>query len=263
VIFFKKKRKTIGLALSGGAARGSAHIGVIKALIEHNIPIDYISGTSVGSLVAALYAANLSTDKMQEIAKKLSWFDLTQISLSTKGMVSSKAIENFAEKYIGKIKFNELSLPLAISTTDILTGETIILNKPNYSVAKAIRASCSFPGIYEPTKFEDRYLVDGGVTNNLPINALKEFGADKIIAVDIIPRIKLTKVPSVFPIISDRAVDLLLMKSTCNEQDEADIILTPVTENINSFQINAYSRLIELGVKAVKENINKIERIIK
>jgi NTE family protein len=257
--FFSKPK--IGLALGGGVSRGGAHLGVLKALENHNIPIDIIAGTSAGSIAGGLYAAGLSADELISILEKLTWLNLTKFQISPRAMLSSMPIEDLVKKYIGEITFAELKIPFATATTDILTGESIMLSEPSLKVASAIRASSSFPGIYSPTKINNRYLFDGGVTNNLPVNFAKEIGADVVIAVDVIPHVTLKKSPSYFTLLADRALDLLLTQASETARKEADIVLTPVTEQIDSFQIKEYPKLIELGIKAVEDNIDKIKQL--
>jgi NTE family protein len=188
----------VGLALGGGAARGLAHIGVLQVLTEADIPIDMISGSSAGAIVGALFAAGISPARQQEVVKNLHWntlstigiFDLKSLPTSLLGLplglLDLDRLITWLEKiWAGPLNFDQLQLPFAALATDIINDEVVIMNKG--SVAEAVRASCSMPGIFTPFRREGRLLVDGGVMVNLPVQVVKQMGADYIIGVDLLP----------------------------------------------------------------------------
>jgi len=254
--------KKVGLALGGGAARGIAHIGVIKALHQYEIPIDAIAGTSAGSLVGGLYAAGLPIDTLVEQAKQLKWSDFASFHLSRMGMFSSRPIEQFVRKWIGNLTFQELKIPFAALATDLLTGEGVILNEPDLQLALAIKASASFPGVYEPTEINGRFLCDGGASGNVPSSVVREMGVDVVIAVDVIPTSQLDKMPKHVAAIVDRGLDLLLRQISKLHVNEANITLYPVQDPITSFHVKKGAYLIELGMQAVHQNIDAIRKIV-
>lgn len=183
----KKKGLKIGLALGGGSARGLAHIGVIQVLQAYGIPIDVIAGTSIGSLVGSLYAAGDSVEKLEKsvsLLNKRKMLSLMDITFPRSGLVRGNRIEKMLIDWGLEDKtFEELNIPFAAVATDIESGERVILHQGN--VADAVRASMSIPGIFVPVKYDDRYLVDGGVVDPVPVDLVKKMGADIIIAVSL------------------------------------------------------------------------------
>ncbi len=254
------KKKKVGLALSGGGARGLAHIGVLKVFHDHRIPIDYIAGTSAGSLIGSLFAGGVNITTMMEIASKVKWKNFFRIVLSKSGLVSSEEIENFVISLIGKKTFSEMDIPFACIAVDIKNGEKIVLNKGE--VYKAVRASCSFPWMYIPYKFGHNLLVDGVLEENLPSKTVKQMGADIVIGVDVIPRIE--KVESFENILEifDRSLDIFILNQNKSPNKDCDILITPVKEKITSLELDKAGYLVELGEKAAKEALPKIKSIV-
>ena len=184
----KGKRKKIGLALGGGYARGLAHIGVLEVLEREGIPIDIITGTSIGALIGSLYAKEKDASLLKKQAAQLDWVGLTSLvdlTLPKSGFIGGKRITNLLRRFIGDIQFKDLDIPFACVATDIINGEEVVLNEG--SVLEAVRASISIPVIFKVVKRKGRYLVDGGLVNQVPVSVAKNMGADFIIAVDITP----------------------------------------------------------------------------
>jgi len=187
----KFKKPKIGLALSAGGPRGLAHIGVLKVLEENGISIDCLAGTSIGSLIGSLYAAGVEIAKLEEIALNV---DIKQTAvmltptISRSGLVDGKRMKEFIKLFVGDANIEDLKIPFAAVATDIKTGEEIVID--NGSVAEAVRASISIPGIFTPVRFGDRFLVDGGLSNPVPVSEVKQMGADVIIAVNVIASIE-------------------------------------------------------------------------
>lgn len=186
-----RNRPKTALVLGSGAARGLAHIGVLKALTEHHIPIDIVVGSSMGAMIGGAYAAGLSPEQIEEIACQTNRLKIAQIlfpkRLQLDGLLDGKRVQKFLIALLGEQKIERLEIPFASVATDIWTGEEIILNSG--SLVNAIRASISFPFLFTPMKIDGRYLVDGGVVNPLPVNIAREMGADFIIAVNVMPPI--------------------------------------------------------------------------
>jgi NTE family protein len=184
-------RRTVGLALSSGGAKGIAHIGVLKVLLEENIPIDMIAGSSAGSLFGALYCAGWSIDDIIKWAINLRkviglrgglWDP--HLPLFWNGLINGRRTRNFLEKTFGHKAFAELSTPLYIVATDITASQEVIFDEG--SVAEAVRASIGIPGVFVPWKWRNRYLVDGGIVNPVPVSVLIDRGADLIIASSVV-----------------------------------------------------------------------------
>lgn len=216
-------RPTVGLALSGGGIRGLAHIGVLKALRAHGVPIDCISGTSAGAIVASLYATGYSIDEMELLAKKIEPTEFVDFNLTVsdfikfglkemmstqkrfwaevpKGLIKGKRIEKYFSALWGEKTVRDTKIPLAITAVDIYTADTVFFVSPDCSLGfapsdtrydrtaridEAVRASIAIPGVFFPKKYRGMLLVDGAVKNNLPTDILREMGADIVLGVDL------------------------------------------------------------------------------
>ncbi len=181
----KKKHGKIGLALGSGAARGWAHIGVIRALEEAGVQVDYIAGTSVGALVGAVYADG-KLKQFEDYVLTLTWKKLLEffdISFSRSGIIDGRKIAEFLREQSQDAQIENLAIPYSAVSTDIITGREIVFNSG--SVIDAVRASISIPGMFTPVKMDDAVLVDGALLNPLPVSVVREMGSDFVIAVDI------------------------------------------------------------------------------
>jgi len=178
---------SIGLALSGGAAKGLAHIGVIKALEEAGIQVDFISGSSMGALIGAAYASGIPIDTLEKIAINTDWVTVAKLfvpGFSTAGLVDGKRVKGFLGSIYGDLRIEDCPIPFAATAADISTGKLYIINRG--SLLEAIRASISIPIVFTPVRYQDILLVDGGLVDPVPIDIVKEMGADYIIAVHVI-----------------------------------------------------------------------------
>lgn len=179
--------KKIGLVLGSGAAKGLAHIGVLKMLDKEKIPVDFISGTSIGALMGAMYASGITGEEIEEIAlnidikKTLALFTPT---VSYSGLIDGQRVIKFVESVIGRQNIEDLPIPFSAVSSDILTGEEVVITKG--SLLDAIRASISIPGIFTPVKYNERFLVDGGLVNPVPVSTLINSDVDTIIAVNVL-----------------------------------------------------------------------------
>jgi NTE family protein len=190
----------IGIALGGGGAKGLAHIGVLQVLREHGIVPDLVAGTSIGALIGALYCLQGNIEAVEEFALRFEDADLSPYLAprpSSSGLVSEKRIRRFLEETLGTARIEDLGKPFFCPATDIRNGREVMLDRGG--LALAVRASISLPVIFKPVRLRDRYLVDGGLVNPVPVDILKKHGADFIIAVNVIaplpPRPRLRKPP--------------------------------------------------------------------
>jgi NTE family protein len=268
-------RKKIGLALSGGAARGLAHVGVIEVLHKEAIPIDMIAGTSAGAVMGAIYAWNQDIDKMKEYALDTKWKKLAPLidpSFPRTGFIKGRKIKNLLSTFIGgNIKFSDLKIPFACVATDIDTGEEIVINKG--SVPEALRASISIPGIFTLVKHEGRYLVDGGLTTPVPVELVKQMGADFIIAVNVNPdvvgrmsntslrRMEARKEPNIFQVMM-QSIYITTYSLARNNLENADIVIEPRVAHIGAGDFQKAREFIDLGTQAAKSAIPKIKEKI-
>jgi NTE family protein len=191
-------RPRLGLALGSGAARGLAHIGVLKVLEEADIPIDIITGTSMGAFIGAMYAAGVPVAQMEQVALELDWLSMARLLapvLPTSGLSDGKKLVAFMAELMPVRDFKDLRLPLAITATDINTGEAVIIKQGD--LLEALRASLAFPGIFSPVRFGQRFLVDGGLCNPIPTDVARNLGAERIIGVCTIPAVD-KQIPETF-----------------------------------------------------------------
>lgn len=181
----KSKQPKIGLALGSGAARGLAHIGVIKVLEKNNISIDYIAGSSIGAMVGGMYASGLSIGKIEKIALTMTNRDMFSLIDPTvgKGFIKGEKINSFIGDNLVAKDFKDCRTAFSATATDIKTGEIIVLNSGN--IADAIRASISIPMVFQPVERDGRTLVDGGVAAPVPVEIARKMGADIVIAVNL------------------------------------------------------------------------------
>ncbi|MEN8242229.1 MAG: patatin-like phospholipase family protein [Chloroflexota bacterium] len=181
------RKPKLGVALSGGGARGITHIGVLKALAAHNIEIDYLAGTSMGGVIAAALAAGNSPEDIEEVALNFKntreLLKLVDPGIPGAGIFQGEQLLKFFTKYFGDLRFDQLEIPLGLVAVDIKQGEEIHILEG--SINRALRATVSVPGLIAPVDDGEQRLVDGGLLNNLPVDLAYEMGADLVIAVDV------------------------------------------------------------------------------
>lgn len=181
------KKKRLGLAIGSGAARGLSAIGILKVFEKHNIPIDYIAGTSIGSVIGALYASGHKSDEIEHTLLKTKWENYLDFTVPQNGFMTGNKLENFLKEKLKNKKFNKLDIPLAIVATDLKQGNRVIFTKGD--VATAVRASFSIPGFFTPVIMDKMILVDGGLTDPIPIDIVKK-NSDVVVAADFSVDIK-------------------------------------------------------------------------
>lgn len=293
----REKGLKFGLALGSGSARGLAHVGVIQVLEAYNIPIDMISGTSIGSVIGSLYAAGAPIDQLEEAAlsmKKSTTLSLLDPALPHSGLIRGEKIEEMLNDLaLGEKTFVELKIPFAAVATDVLSGGEVILTQGK--VIEAVRASISIPGIFTPVKYQDYYLVDGGVVDPVPVDVVQKMGADIIIAVSLakispyttvlninketgnleevvkssILQQKIEKVkstfegPNIFEVIL-QTIDIMEAKITDQSLEGADVVIVPFgIKDINLFDFDKAESIIKGGIMATLINIPEIKKAIK
>lgn len=178
-----KKRKTLGLALGAGGAKGLTHIGILKVLHKHNIKPDYIAGTSMGAIIGAAYSAGHSPKDIEILVKKTDWKKIIDFTIPKVGLLETERIEQKIDNIVHHKNFYQLNIPLKIVAYNLSEKEKVIFSKG--SVAQAIRASMSIPGIFPPLELNNQYYVDGAVADPTPFDVVKEMGAEVIIAIDL------------------------------------------------------------------------------
>lgn len=216
-------RPRVGLALAGGFARGIAHIGVLRVLREAGIPIDCVAGTSVGALIGASFCAGASLELMEEIGSSTSFADFGRWTPSWLGLATNQRMEKFLARFTPVKTFEELQIPLAIATTDIIAGVTIYYS--HGSIVPPLRASCAYPGLFVPIQYENRTLVDGFITAPVPVEGALLLGADLVIAVYMDS--ENLEPPRTFTDILSRSFNIIQRHADLAWRTQADIIIEP------------------------------------
>lgn len=244
-----------GLALGGGAARGAAHLGILKALEENNIKIDLLSGTSIGALVAALYSFGVTIEKMRKIAEEMNWLKISKLTLPKLGLLSNEEIADLITDNIGDKKIEEAPIPLLIVATDIITGKKVTIKTG--SVAEAVRASTCIPGVYTPVEVSSHLLVDGMLVENVPVFPLKENGADIIIAVNLSAERK-NKYPDNIIDVLLSSIDIAINDNVRSDLKIADLVIEPA---LSKYSVTDTSKAKEIYAEGYRAAVFKIENI--
>lgn len=254
-----KKRK-IALALGGGAARGIANLGVLKVLERERIPIDLIVGSSIGGLIGAAYSLGVPLYLMKRVALKFSMQKLADFSISKMSLLKGKKLEKIIEEFTDKKTFKDAQIPIAITTTDIDTGEELVHTKGD--LQKILLASCSWPGIFPPVIIDARKLGDGGIRNSIPVKTAKRLGATHVIAVDIGFCAKRGNIDNLFQMFM-QSIQILGEELDYYQSLQADIIIKPKLQNLDQFAFDRAKEAIQDGEEAAKKAIPEIKRKLK
>lgn len=247
------KRLPVGLALSGGTAKAVTHVGILKALLEAEIPIDMIAGTSGGSIVAAFHAYGMPVSQIEDLANKLNWRKLASIKLTRLGFISSRRIEEFVRDYINDVTFAQLKIPCRVIATDLLTGEKCVFKSGE--VATAVRASCSIPQIYLPVEIRGGYYVDGGLSEYLPIETIKEEGNYFAIGAHLgHSRDKYERPRHILQLVM-QITGLMARKNYLISSQKADFLIHPDIDGYSAYDFDSSDQLIDVGYRLAKSMI--------
>jgi NTE family protein len=256
-------RPRIALVLGGGAARGFAHIGIIRTLEQEKIPIDMIVGTSVGSLIGAIYASDMNSFDLEWTAfalEKDDVFDYALLSAITgMGPVKGDKLEAFVRNKIPVANIENLKLPFAAVATDLNRGTRVVLDRG--SVAKAVHASSAIPGVFSPVDFQGKLLVDGGVVDNIPIDVAREKGADIVIAVDISENVTNFNITNVVDVML-QAVSIIMNENTKQKKKDADVLISPAVGNVAMLDFTQKKRCMQAGIEATQRAVPAIREKI-
>ncbi len=245
----------IALALGGGAARGFAHIGVIKVLEAQGIVPDVIVGTSAGSVVAALYAGGANGFELQKLALTMEESPMSDWALPDRGIIRGEALQNFINKSIGNRPMEALPRTLGIVATDLQTGEMMVFRSGN--VGLAVRASSSVPGIVQPARIGSREYVDGGLVSPVPAKVARDLGATVVIAVDISSKPKNAKVSGLIDVLLQT---FTIMSATIAQSElaQADVVIRPDVGDISGTDFQSRHLAILEGEKAAAAKMEEI-----
>jgi NTE family protein len=254
----------IGLALGGGAARGFAHIGVIKALESQGIFPNLVVGTSAGSVIAALYASGYRGTELQKIALSLDEAAITDWALPFSGrfggMIKGDALQAMVNRLVKNQTIENMSMPLGIVGTDLKTGNGVLFQRGD--TGQAVRASCSIPGVFQPTIIQGREYVDGGLVSPVPVRYAKQMGADIVIAVNI----------STEPSSQDSSGSLGILLHTTSimgksintfELDLAQVVIQPELKGMRGTDFKSRNAAILAGEESAMKQISQIKNLLK
>lgn len=254
----------IGLALSGGAARGMAHIGVLRALLENDVPIDCVAGTSAGSIVGGAFAAGVPVEEIVKFGLTLRWRDIGRVTMSRLGIQSNERLEQYLRARLPVTKFEDLQIPFAAVATDLHTGLPVVM-KDEGDIPFAIRASCTIPGWYVPVfDQQGRQLVDGGLVAVVPSMVTRSLGAAAVIAVDVNSEGATFITPS-SSVIGVLLQSIMVVQKTVSSHqlDMADLVIRPKVGHIRWDEMGRAEELIEAGYKVGLESLPRVQELIK
>lgn len=252
---YPNSRKKVGLALGGGAVRGFAHIGALCELERANIPVDYVAGTSAGSIMGALYAAGAPLALIKELAGQMNWSFFARPTLSRDGLVTFEQLEKWLIHMLGDLHFEDLAIPFAVATMDLDTGAEVIINSG--SLARAVRASCSVPGIVTPVNYGGRLLGDGGIINNVPVSVARQMGADYVIAVDIFQESSQRR--RLGPLNRGLEAIEIMVRGSGSGWRDADCVVVPQLAGKTYVRFSKGEEIMGLGAAAMLEKIPVIQ----
>jgi NTE family protein len=241
----------IGLALGGGFARGLAHVGVLKVFEQEGIPIDFIAGTSVGSVIGAAYCSGVSPKELEEIAAIVRFKDFARYTISRFGLCTNDRMTGFLERILRVRTFEELRIPLAVTATDFLTGEAVLFRSGN--LIDPVRASCAYPGVFLPVPVEGRLMVDGLLAHSVPSQPLKSMGANRVAAVYFSAHwVRQGGPRHVFDVIG-QCFSIAQANLTCLWQSHTDLLIEP---DVSPYAYDDFARgldLIRVGEEATRK----------
>ncbi len=253
----------IALVLGGGAARGFAHVGVLRVLEQEKIPVDLIVGTSVGSLIGALYAEDRNSFELEWTAFQLEKDDLFDYGVMNVVTGMSFAAGDRLEKWLtDKIKvknIEQMKVPYAAVATDLNWGTKVVLDRG--SVAKAVRASSAIPGVFPPVQHLGKILVDGGVSDNIPIAVAREKGADLVIAVDISENLGNTNIKNVIDVVL-QATNIMFALNVEHSKRGADVLVTPKIGDVSMLDFGQKKCCMQAGIDAARDAMPAIRKAI-
>ena len=258
------ERPTIGLALSAGGVRGFAHVGVLEVFDNAGLPIDRVAGTSMGSVIGGLYAAGLPTEKLWELSQHIT-IDTITPDFNARGLFrfifarklpTSSNLSKFFEDQLGDLQFEDMPIPFSCSAMDVKTGEQVLFNSGPLAIA--VRASMNLPGVFEPVEYRHRKLVDGAVVNYLPVDSVKQMGADYVIA-SVTPFDFSSKTPTTILGYVNRVNDVRAAAMIEESARKADFVITNRVLGTGTLELKKLHQAGEVGVKEAYKNLGALQ----
>ena len=252
-------RPRIGLALGGGFARGIAHIGVLRVLQDEGIPVDLVSGTSVGALIGAAYCSGATLDEMERQGALTKFKDFGRWTISRLGMASNDKLEFYLQRFSSFTYFEELKTPLGIVATDLVRGETVCFTEGE--IGPAVRASCAYPGLFLPVEHQGKYMVDGFLTAPVPTAEARGMGAQVVIGVHLEPGLLDERPRNTIEVIS-RSFSIIQTHSRGVWRSAADVIIEPEVHHFLWDDFQMTPQLVAAGEAATREALPLIRAAI-
>lgn len=255
-------RARIGLALSGGATHGAAHIGVLKVLEAEGIKPAYVAGTSAGALVGAAYCSGIPVPEIEKLFLELEWPDLLRPTVRPKlSFFNAQPLEAFLKTCMGEKNIEDLAIPFAAIACDITTGERVVLDKG--PLTPAVRASSAFPAVFPPVEVGGRLLIDGGIVDNLPVEQVRAMGAKFTIGSDVSKRGRKTKTPeNPFELLFS-AIYIMQDRSAYYTSDTCDIYIRPDISEYSAWGFKDSARMIDAGKQATERLLPELRHKLK
>jgi NTE family protein len=253
------RKPRVGLALAGGFARGIAHIGVLRVFEEERIPIHCIAGTSVGALIAAAYASGTSLNEMERQGRVTKFTDFGRWTLSRLGLASNQKLEEFMARFNVVKTFEELKIPMCVAATDLSGGKTVYFTHGELNIA--VRASCAYPGLFLPIQLNGQMLVDGFVTEPVPVEGARNLGADIVIAVYLSTSASQSKPKSFFDVIG-RAFAIVQRAGESVWREAADVVIEPDVKDMLWDSFDKTPELVAAGKAAARQALPAIRHAI-
>ena len=247
----------IGLALGGGFARGIAHAGILRVLEQHHIPIHCVTGISAGAIVAAAYASGATTEEISRAGCSMRFGDVGSIRPGRLGLIGSQAMKGFLERLLKSYRFEEMRIPLGVLATDLATGEPASFAVTG-EVFESIRASCAYPGLFQPVSHQGRLLVDGAMSMGVPAALARQLGATHVISVSLPPAAPCAAPQNMLQVVS-RCFQILQSRFESSWRSESNLVIAP---EIRGIEWNAFDRgpeLVQAGEAAAEAVISKIQ----
>lgn len=253
------KPARVAVVLGAGAARGFAHIGVLKVLETSKVPVHMIVGTSAGSFVGGLYAYGYNAFQLQKIALSIEKGDIADISIPDNGFIKGDKLEEYVNGMVKNTPIERLRIPFYSVATSVPNGEEVVFGKGNTGIA--VRASCSIPGVFRPARIGDKMYIDGGVVSPVAVDAARRYGADIVIAVDISADRDARQPEGTIDTIL-QAINIMYSKLAAGQISRADIVIRPKVGHIGSGDFDNRHEAVLEGEKAAYEAMGNIKALI-
>jgi NTE family protein len=253
-------RPGIGLALGGGFARGYAHLGVLSVFEEYRIPISCISGSSIGSILGAAYASGAPLNQIIEKCREVRFRDFARWRVSRFGLASNERLGALVQRFFDSRQFEQLAIPAAIVATDLGSGDPVVFTQG--SLAEAIRASCAFPGLFEPVQIGTRHLADGGLVAPVPTRAARQLGAEIVVGVSVGLHDGERGAPqNIFQVVS-RAVSAAQKNQLEAWERHADLVLRPSVQGLMWNDFERIDESMAAGASAARSAVAHIKKLL-